>query len=75
MRRALVVVLIALIPVVVVDILRPQSGGHFAWYGIPGFFALFGLIGCVAIVFISKWLGHSLLQRSNDYYDNDGIDE
>ena len=75
MRRALVVILIALIPVVVVDIMRPQSGGYFAWYGIPGFFALFGLIGCVTIVFISKWLGHLLLQRNNDYYDNDGVDE
>lgn len=75
MRRALVVVLIALIPVVVVDILRPQSGGYFAWYGIPGFFALFGLTGCVTIVLFSKWLGHYWLQRKDDYYDNHGVDE
>lgn len=75
MRRTLVAILIALIPVVAVDILLPQSGRYFAWYGVPGFFALFGLIGCVTIVFISKWLGHYWLQRKDDYYDNNGVDE
>lgn len=32
----------------------------------PGFYAAFGLIGCTLIVVVSKWIGHSLLQRPED---------
>ena len=73
MKRILVIILMALILSVLIEL--PLYGGHgdFAWSGILGFFALFGLIGCVAIVLISKWLGHYWLQRKEHYYDrNDG---
>ncbi|MDP2951887.1 MAG: hypothetical protein Q8O76_01045, partial [Chloroflexota bacterium] len=33
------------------------------WYPVPGFFALLGLLGCIAIVVVSKLLGHYWLQR------------
>ena len=72
MKRRLLIILIAFIPFVLLD---RFFGGHgeFPWPGILGFFALFGLIGCVAIVLISKWLGHHWLQRKEDYYErNDG---
>ncbi len=75
MKRMLLVILIALIPFVLVDILLHESHGYPAGSGIPGFFALFGLVGCVTIVLISKWLGHNWLQRKDDYYDNNGVDE
>ncbi len=74
MKRILVAILMALILSVGLDLLL-RNGGHgdFAWSNILGFFALFGLIGCVAIIMISKWLGHHWLQRKEDYYDrNDG---
>jgi len=75
-KRILLIILIALTPVVLVDHLWRESYGYpFAWSRIPGFFALFGLIGCVAIVLISKWLGHYWLQKKEDYYDNNGVDE
>ncbi len=73
MKRILVIILIALILSILIDL--PFHGGHgdFAWSNILGFFALFGVIGCAAIVLISKWLGHYWLQRKEDYYDrNDG---
>ncbi|MBI2831324.1 MAG: hypothetical protein HYX79_03610 [Chloroflexi bacterium] len=72
MKRILLIALIILVPFVLLDLF---FGGHgeFPWSGIPGFFALFGLIGCVAIILISKWLGHHWLQHKEDYYErNDG---
>ena len=35
---------------------------------IPGFYALFGFISCVAIILISKLLGF-VLKKNEDYYD------
>lgn len=42
---------------------------HFAWEKLPVFDALFGFIGCLVIVFISKAIGHYWLQKDEDYYD------
>ncbi len=36
--------------------------------GLPGFYALFGFLSCVAIIVVSKLLGYVLKQRE-DYYD------
>lgn len=75
MKRTLFVISIALMAVISVDLLWRESHGHFIWYSIPGFFALFGLAGCVAIVLIAKWLGHHWLQKSEDYYEDEDADE
>ena len=75
MKRILVIVLIAVILSVLIDLPLHGGYGDFAWSDILGFFALFGLIGCVAIVLISKWLGHHWLQRKEDYYDRNDGDE
>ena len=48
------------------------SGGHgpeFWFSHIYIFFALLGFIGCVAMIYIAKWLGRYWLQRKEDYYD------
>lgn len=34
---------------------------------IPGFYPLYGFIGCVLLVIIAKWL-RKLIKRSEDYY-------
>jgi drug/metabolite transporter (DMT)-like permease len=36
---------------------------------IPGFWAAFGFIACVLIIFLSKWFGHAGLMQREDYYD------
>lgn len=41
----------------------------FWWEKIPGFYAVYGFIGCVLIVLVSKELGHYWLQKPEDYYD------
>lgn len=74
LKRTLLIIAIALIAVILVDFLWRESHGHFIWYSVPGFFALFGLAGCVAIVLFAKWLGH-WLQKKDDYYEDNDVDE
>ncbi len=49
-----------------------HDAAHDAWWNrIPAFFALFGFIGCLAIIFFAKFLGKVLLRKKEDYYDAD----
>ncbi len=59
-----------LLAVFVADFLVPREHVDFFWDAIPGWAALFGLVSCVAIIFVSKVLGHlGRLMRREDYYD------
>jgi len=50
----------------------PHDPAHDAWWNrIPVFFALFGFIGCVLIIFLAKSLGKLLLRKREGYYDAD----
>jgi hypothetical protein len=42
---------------------------HFVWDNLPAFHALFGFIGCVLIIVLSKFLGHHWLMKEEDYYE------
>lgn len=77
MKRIWIIFVAALILSIVADFLLQGGEGHgeFAWSRILGFFAVFGFISCVAIVIISKYLGHHWLQRKENYYDRDNGDE
>ncbi|MFO7445896.1 MAG: hypothetical protein R6W90_05985 [Ignavibacteriaceae bacterium] len=41
------------------------------WSAIPGFYIIFGFIGCTAIIFLSKAYGKMLVQRKEDYYQRE----
>ncbi len=46
---------------------------HHYWFtDIPGFFVIYGFIGCVAIIYLSKWYGKYGVQRPEDYYTRHG---
>lgn len=47
---------------------EPGHGGLMG-FNMPGLYALFGFVGCSAIIIISKFLGHHWLQRPENYYD------
>ncbi|MCG8641525.1 MAG: hypothetical protein MI862_17470 [Desulfobacterales bacterium] len=36
---------------------------------LPGFWAVFGFVSCVVIIFVSKWFGKLGITRQEDYYD------
>ncbi|MAE70115.1 MAG: hypothetical protein CME06_06560 [Gemmatimonadetes bacterium] len=48
---------------------------HFRWDSIPGFYALYGGLGCALIVLFSKALGASFLQKSESWYGEDVGDD
>lgn len=35
----------------------------------PGFWSLFGFVGCVLIIILSKWYGHAGIMTREDYYE------
>lgn len=38
------------------------------WEALPGFYPLYGFIGCVVLVLVAKWL-RKVLMRDEHYYD------
>lgn len=68
-NRALVrrVFYIALLILLIVDYFVPKHG-HFSWEKAYAFYAVYGFIGCVSLIFIAKGL-RWLVQRKEDYYD------
>ncbi len=41
---------------------------EFPWEEAPGFFAVYGFVSCVALIFIAKIL-RKIVKRKEDYYD------
>ncbi len=60
---------IGLILIVLIDFFLHHDHAAFWWSGMPGFNAIYGFMGCVLIIIVSKALGHHWLQREEDYYD------
>jgi hypothetical protein len=62
--------LAVLFGVVVLDVLFvDKAHAHTApehWWG---FWAGFGFLGCLAIIFVSKWFGHAGIMTREDYYE------
>jgi predicted MFS family arabinose efflux permease len=40
---------------------------HFSWEAVPAFYAVYGFIACVGLIFLAKLL-RRLVQRKEDYY-------
>jgi hypothetical protein len=54
---------------VAVQVLGPHAAHPHWWDALPGSYALFGFLGCAAIVYVSKWIGKLFVLRREDYYD------
>ena len=54
---------------VALDLLFLRHGVH-AWESLPGFYALYGFVGCSALVLIAKKM-RQFLMRGEDYYDDE----
>lgn len=39
------------------------------WNAIPAFYALFGFVSCVAIVYVAKFIAKKIVNREITYYD------
>ena len=52
---------------VVVDLLVHRHIYH-SWENIPAFYAIYGFVGCVALVVVAKAM-RKVLMKEEDYYD------
>ena len=50
-------------------LLLDKAKAHTAAENMWGFWALFGVVSCVVIIFVSKWFGKLGITRREDYYD------
>lgn len=73
--RAVIWVCYALLAVLVVLDALPfivdKEHAHTQAERIPAFWAIFGFIGCVALIIVSKWFGHAGIMQREDYYDDE----
>ena len=47
-----------------------HSEAHTAAEHVPAFWSIFGFLGCVAIILLSKWYGHLGIMTREDYYED-----
>jgi peptidoglycan/LPS O-acetylase OafA/YrhL len=69
-RRQLALAALVGAGIIVLGMVLPGEHGEHHWW--PGFWAVFGAVGCAAIVLVSKALGHLLLERPEGWYDEPG---
>jgi short subunit fatty acids transporter len=50
-------------------LVHKEDHAHTAVERWPGFWSLFGFIGCVVIILVSKAFGHAGIMQREDYYD------
>ena len=51
-----------------IDFIAPMKP-HMPWEEWPGFYALYGLVACVILVLVSKYVLRPLVEREENYYD------
>ena len=39
------------------------------WNAVPAFYALWGFLSCLAIIYVAKFISNNLVKRDPDYYD------
>ncbi|MGD2185595.1 MAG: hypothetical protein PVI71_05680 [Desulfobacterales bacterium] len=65
--RVRIIFYISLLILLAVEFFTPKHG-HFPWEEAYGFYAVYGFVGCVSLIFIAKGL-RWLVKRKEDYYD------
>lgn len=68
--RVRILCLYGLLALVVIDwLFVDKSPAHTGPEHYVAFWALFGFVSCVAIIFLSKWYGYLGILTREDYYD------
>lgn len=71
MSRGRLLAMGAAIFLIILDLAGAHAHSETWWHAMPAFDLLYGVAGCVAIVLVSKFLGSTLLQRRENYYESD----
>ena len=67
--RACIALLAVLVIADALPFLVDKHHAHTKLEHLPGFWAAFGFIACVLIVYVSKAFGHAGIMTREDYYD------
>lgn len=62
-------VLVLLVILDAIPAIVDKHHAHTKLEHLPGFWAVFGFIACALIIVLSKWFGHALVMKKEDYYD------
>ena len=65
-----ILAVIVLAEIVLPLLFHDEHPHHFWIENIPAWGSLYGLVSCVAIIVVSKFLGKVWLMRREDYYDS-----
>lgn len=72
MRRAwLTVGVVALASIMLEFLYRHHIHAAFWWHSLPAFDLLYGGVGAIILAMVAKWLGHTWLERPEDYYGDE----
>ena len=66
-QRLLCVFYASLLVLLIIDFFIHKHG-DFPWEDMPEFFAAYGFVSCVALIFIAKLL-RKIVRRKENYYD------
>jgi hypothetical protein len=66
----LIVPAIIIVAGVVVDSIGAARGEHSGVFSIPGFWSVFGLVGCLILAGACKLAARLFLKRPENYYDD-----
>lgn len=67
--RACIVILALLALADAIPAIVDKQHAHTRVEHLPAFWSAFGVVGCVLIVYVSKWFGHAGIMTREDYYD------
>lgn len=68
-KRFLMSFFILLVLLIIADFIVPKHP-FFPWEGYPSFYAAYGFVAYVTIVFVSSYILRKFLKRKEDYYDD-----
>ena len=52
-----------------------NDDAHTAAEHFPAFWSVFGFLGCVLIIILSKWFGHLGIMTREDYYEDEAVQQ
>jgi hypothetical protein len=67
--RVCLAVLAVLILLDAIPAIVDKEHAHTQAEHLPAFWAIFGFVGCVVLIIVSKWFGHAGIMQREDYYD------
>jgi cytochrome bd-type quinol oxidase subunit 2 len=70
LARICLVVLALLVVVDAIPGLVDKHHAHTAVERFPAFWAVFGFVGCVVLILLSKAFGHAGIMKREDYYND-----